>query len=114
MNNGTKIRTALIIAVSVHTALLATDITGFANPTIDLIYKVVSIAVNFVVVALTTYYNNDYTYEGALGTTLTRQLKAEAEECSEIVEEDENWSELQAEEDSIEMVELEDGKGSDE
>lgn len=80
MNRGTIIRTALAIAVSIHTALIATDVTGFENPTVDLIYKIVSIAVNFIVVALTTYYNQDYTEEACQGTGLTRQLKAEKKE----------------------------------
>ena len=75
MNRGTKIRTALAIAVSIHTALIATDVTGFSNPTVDTIYKAVSILVNFVVVALTTYYNQDYTEEACQGTGYTRWLK---------------------------------------
>lgn len=61
MNNGTKVRTILAIATSLNTALLATDITGFNNSTLDIIYKVVSIILNFVIVALCTYYNNDFT-----------------------------------------------------
>lgn len=77
MNKGTKIRTLLVIAVSIHTALLGTDITGFSNPKIDLAYKVASIIVNFIVVALSTYYNNDYTEAAAQGTAITRQIKEE-------------------------------------
>jgi len=77
MNKGTKIRTALAIAVSIHTALIATDVTGFQNATVDTIYKVASLIANFVVVALVTYFNNDYTEEACLGTGMTRQLKAE-------------------------------------
>lgn len=77
MNQGTKIRTALAIAVSINTALIATDVSGFQNATLDTIYKVASLIANFVVVALVTYYNNDYTEEGEIGTTLTRQLKQE-------------------------------------
>lgn len=61
MNKGTKIRTALAIAVSIHTALAATDVTGFSNATLDTVYKAASIIVNFIVIALNTYYNNDYT-----------------------------------------------------
>ncbi len=80
MNTGTVIRTALAIAVSIHTALIATDVTGFQNPKVDLIYKIVSIIVNFIVVALTTYYNQDYTEEACQGTGITRQLKAEKKE----------------------------------
>lgn len=78
MNKGTQIRTALAIAVSINTALIATDVSGFQNATLDTIYKVASLIANFVVVALVTYYNNDYTEEGEIGTTLTRQLKQES------------------------------------
>ena len=77
MNNGTILRTALVIVVSIHTALMATDITGFHNATADSIYKILSLVVNFIMVALVTYYNNDYTEPGEIGTILTRQLKDE-------------------------------------
>jgi len=71
MNFGTKLRTVLAIATSLNTALMATDITAFNNPTLDIIYKVVSIILNFVIVACVTYYNNDFTeiaaeYTGAM------------------------------------------------
>lgn len=75
MNLGTKIRTILAIATSLNTALMATDITGFHNGTLDIIYKVVSIILNFVIVACVTYYNNDFTPEGEAGTILTREMK---------------------------------------
>ena len=68
MNTGTKIRTILAIATSLNTALMATDITGFHNGTLDTIYKVVSIILNFVIVALVTYYNNDFTEIAAVHT----------------------------------------------
>lgn len=61
MNFGTKLRTVLAVATSLNTALLATDLTGFHNHTVDITYKVVSIILNFVIVALCTYYNNDFT-----------------------------------------------------
>ena len=61
MNFGTKLRTVLVIATSLHTALMATDLTGFSNPTVDMIYKIASIVLNFVIVALAAYFNNDYT-----------------------------------------------------
>lgn len=77
MNFGTKLRTVLAIATSLNTALMATDLTGFHNPTVDIIYKVVSIILNFIIVACVTYYNNDYTEEACIGTGMTRQLKAE-------------------------------------
>ena len=76
MNRGTKIRTALAIVTSVNTALLATDVTGFNNRTLNTIYTILSIVCNFIIVALTTYYNNDYTPEGAEGTGYTRAIKA--------------------------------------
>ena len=75
MNTGTKIRTVLAIATSLNTALMATDITGFHNGTLDIIYKVVSIILNFIIVACVTYYNNDYTVEGEVGTLTTRGMK---------------------------------------
>ena len=76
MNFGTKLRTVLAIATSLNTALMATDITEFGNHTLDIIYKVVSILLNFVIVACVTYYNNDYTIEGSVGTGTTREMKA--------------------------------------
>lgn len=71
MNFGTKLRTILVIATSLHTALMATDLTGFSNPTVDTIYKVASVVLNFIIVALAAYFNNDFTdtacrYTGAM------------------------------------------------
>lgn len=80
MNIGTKIRTILAVATSLNTALLATDLTGFNNPHIDGAYKIVSIVLNFIIVACVTYYNNDYTSAGDVGTRICRQIKAEAED----------------------------------
>ena len=77
MNNGTRIRTLLAIATSLNTALMATDLTGFSNPTVDLIYKIASVVLNFIIVACVTYYNNDYTVEAAIATGLMRLKKAE-------------------------------------
>lgn len=77
MNFGTKIRTILVIATCLNTALMATDVAQFHNPTLDLIYRIASVVLNFVIVACATYYNNDYTEEGCIGTGYTRQMKAE-------------------------------------
>lgn len=77
MNFGTKVRTILAIATSLNTALMATDLTGFHNGTLDLVYKVVSIVLNFVIVACVTYYNNDYTEIAAEYTGEMRAKKAE-------------------------------------
>ena len=78
MNTGTKIRTILAIATSLNTALMATDLTGFSNSKVDMAYKVVSIVLNFIIVACVTYYNNDFTEAGCRGTGYTRLLKEEA------------------------------------
>ena len=77
MNFGTKIRTILAIATSLNTALMATDLTGFNNGTLDTIYKVVSIILNFVIFACVTYYNNDYTEIAAEYTGAMRLEKAQ-------------------------------------
>lgn len=76
MNKGTKLRTILAVATSINTALIATDVTGFNNKKLNAIYTILSILCNFVIVALTTYYNNDYTAEAAEGTEYTRAKKA--------------------------------------
>ena len=75
MNTGTIIRTILVFATCLNTALMSTDVAQFHNPTIDLIYKIASVVVNFVVVFCAAYFNNDYTEEACKGTALTRYLK---------------------------------------
>ena len=77
MNFGTRVRTILAVATCLNTALLATDVAQFNNETVNLIYRILSVILNFVVVACITWYNNDYTPEAAIGTGLTRSLKAE-------------------------------------
>ena len=77
MNFGTKLRTVLAVATSLNTARMATDLTGFNNHTVDIIYKVVSIVLNFVIVACVTYYNNDYTEIACETTGELRARKAE-------------------------------------
>lgn len=77
MNFGTKVRTILAVATCLNTALLATDVAQFHNETVNLIYRILSVILNFVVVACVTWYNNDYTPEACEGTGLTRMLKAE-------------------------------------
>ena len=77
MNKGTIIRTILVIASCLNTALMATDVAQFHNETVNLIYRIASVVLNFVVVACATYYNNDFTEAACRGTAMTRQLKAE-------------------------------------
>ena len=78
MNTGTIIRTGLAIATCLNTALMETDLTGFSNATIDYIYKIVSIVLNFIIVALTTYYNNDFTEEACRYTGEMRLAKQQS------------------------------------
>ena len=78
MNNGTIIRTVLVIATCFNTALMATDVAQFNNPKLNLIYRILSVIANFIIVFCATYFNNDYTEQAAEGTGYTRQLKAEA------------------------------------
>lgn len=75
--NGTTLRTILVIATCLNTALLATDVTQFHNPTVDTIYRVVSLILNFIIVALATYFNNDYTKEARISTGKLRLIKAQ-------------------------------------
>lgn len=80
MNKGTILRTILAVAVSINTALAVTDIASFGNADLDLAYKIVSMVINFIIVAINTYYNNDYTEEACVGTGMTRMLKAQKKE----------------------------------
>ena len=79
MNTGTKIRTALRIAVSLNTAIYAVSaaVGALGFGWLTMAWTIFTIASDFVVSALTTYYNNDYTEEACIGTGITRQLKAE-------------------------------------
>lgn len=76
MNFGTKIRTILAVATCLNTALMATDIAQFHNVKLDLAYKIISVVLNFVIVACVTWFNNDYTAAACEGTGYTRMLKA--------------------------------------
>lgn len=87
MNFGTKIRTVLAIATCLNTALMATDIAQFHNAGLDLAYRIISVALNFVIVACVTWFNNDYTPEACEGTGLTRSLKSEEDGLGFDVEE---------------------------
>lgn len=95
MNFGTKLRTALVIATSLHTALLATDITGFNNPTADAIYKVTSIILNFIIVALAAYFNNDFT---EIACKHTGAMRLEKEQMKGIITGENFFDEAEEEE----------------
>lgn len=83
MDNGTRIRRTLLILTSINTALATLDVAQFENPTVNLIYKIVSVLVNALVAGINHYYNNQYTEEGCIGTGLTRQLKAHPDDLYE-------------------------------
>lgn len=87
MNTGTKLRTILTIATCLNTALIATDITGFNNATADLIYKIASIVLNFIIVALGVYFNNDYTPEACEYTGKMRLAKKRPDDGEDFFEE---------------------------
>lgn len=78
MNRGTIIRTILAVALVINSGAIASGIADFQNPTVDMIYKILSFCATAVILFVNTYYNNDYTEEACVGTGLTRQLKAEA------------------------------------
>ena len=77
MNKGTIIRTILAVALVINSGAIATGVAEFENPTVNLVYKVLSFCATAVILFVNTYYNNDYTEEGLIGTNITRQLKAE-------------------------------------
>lgn len=87
-DNGTRIRTILAILASVNTALAALDVAQFGNEKVNLIYKVASVIVNALLIAVNTYYNNQYTDAACLGTGLTRSLKDPTIE-QQVMEDDE-------------------------
>lgn len=97
MNFGTKLRTVLVIATCFNTALMSTDITGFANVYVDFVYKILSIACNFVIVFCATYFNNDYT---EIACEHTGQMRAE----KAVIDEDyigETYDDPEDEEDEV-------------
>ena len=80
MNNGTLIRTILVVATCFNTALMATDVAQFGNEKVNLVYRVLSVIANFVIVFCATWFNNDYTEVAAKHTADMRQHKAELQD----------------------------------
>lgn len=72
----TIVRVILALAAVINDAAIAAGIASFANETLDYWYKIISFIFTAVVMFIVTYYNNDFTSEGAAGTALTRELKA--------------------------------------
>lgn len=107
MSFGTKLRTILAIVTSLNTALMATDLTGFENPTVDLWYKILSIIFNFIIVAITTYFNNDYSKGAAIGTAAGRIYNADPTTVIDVHDADEDDDEDDDDEDGD--VEIKEG-----
>ena len=81
MNKGTKLRTVARVIASLNTAVYAVSagIAGLGFNKLTVMWAVLTIIVDFAVAFITTYYNNDYTVEGATGTKVTRDMKELAE-----------------------------------
>lgn len=79
MNFGTKLRTALRIAASINNALCVTSaaINEFHLSWLNWIWVALTIASDFVISAITTYFNNDYNEIAAKHTGNMRQEKDE-------------------------------------
>ena len=81
MNNGTKLRTILRIAASLQNmaVILTASIQAFASEYligwVTLAWAIFTLICDIVVDALTTYFNQDFTVEGATGTKVTRDMK---------------------------------------
>jgi hypothetical protein len=81
MNKGTKVRTALRIAVSIYTGLCVWEVAiaklseQLHTPWLVAVCAAAIVLSGLAVDVLTTYYNQDYTVEGDTGTKVTRQMK---------------------------------------
>lgn len=92
MNKGTIFRTIARVIVSLNTAVYAVSV-GIANlgfNKLTIAWAILTIAVDFAVAFVTTYYNNDYTAEGQTGTLVTREMKELANANWDYVEEPED------------------------
>lgn len=77
MNNGTKIRTFCLIIVLANQANINLGQVNFGNEAVNTVYRIVSYLLTLAAAIAAWYYNNDTSEEGAIGTGVTRQLKAE-------------------------------------
>lgn len=80
MNSGTKIRTALFAIACVNQSIVSIGDVDLGNETANLIYRVISLACTIISGAFALYFNNDFTEAAAVGTGITRQMKAELKE----------------------------------
>lgn len=77
MNFGTKLRTVLRIVVSLNTAIYAvsTMVTDLGFTKLTTLWAILTVASDFAVAAVTTYYNNDYTETANEYTQVMRLAK---------------------------------------
>lgn len=78
MNKGTKIRTAMIVIVLINQTIATIGDIDFGHEYVNIAYRVISTIVSIVATTIVTYFNQDYTEEGAIGTGVTRQMKIES------------------------------------
>ena len=112
MNTGTKIRTALRIAVSLNTAIyvVSASVVGLGFHKLTTLWTILTIASDFVVAAITTYYNNDYTEIASEHTGAMRLEKEQSqgiitgEDFTDDFEEDEDGEPLDEDEENAEEI----------
>ena len=101
MNNGTKIRTALAIIVAINQAVATYAPPDFGSETAAMAYKIITYFLSIAALAICTYYNNDFTEEGQIGTYVTRTLKEDPSATVSIDDLDEDPDELDGDFDEV-------------
>lgn len=90
MNRGTKIRVILYIIAILNQANVSIGVWEFGDERINSVYKVFSYLLTLGATAAALWYNNDFTEEGAVGTSITREMKATRNCATETAEEPED------------------------
>lgn len=80
MNTGTKIRSILALLTTVNIILIVFGVISFESPTVNIIYKIVSVILLIVSFTLSHYFNNDFSEEAAENTGYTRLCKKSKKE----------------------------------
>lgn len=73
---GTIVRVILAIASVLNETAVISGIADFNSSELTKIYHIISFIFMVAMLFINTYYNQDFTPEGAEGTNFTRQLKA--------------------------------------
>ena len=106
MNDGTKERTVLRavtsagVAVAVWQTVFAGVLSMLGEAWIAAIVATVIALFVLAVDAVTTYFNNDYTKEGAVGTAITRELKDDPTIIVDVIDGDEDDEDDEDEDDA--------------